>query len=195
MVWRPSRAIVVAAALVVVVIVGFVAWTAGWLGVNPPKARSVNPLVAVRVSATRPIFTGEVPVGSKQAELAILPGVSARWTVQINPDDGTFKTAAPVQVPPGQYSLYVDGKLFTTFQAPPPQSPDWRPIFSGHLPPGATQAQFELKPPVMIHWTVPVDAKTGQFKTESPVPLDPGTYRYFVNDAVRGAFVVTNGAK
>ncbi len=192
---QPTPAIPIAAATIVLLLLLLVLWNRGWLGIDPPSLPPATARNVSQVHTQRPTFSGKLAEGT-EATFSLSPTVPLRWTAKADPTTLKFKTAPPVRLPPGTYTLSINGKANQTLTVKPEAAASGGalPAIAGTVKPGATGAEFAIDPAVPIRWTVKATAPDGTYQTVSPLALPPGAYTLFINDSVGQQFVVAKDA-
>ncbi len=192
---QTTPAIPIAAATIVLLLILLALWDRGWLGIDPPSLPPATTRNVAEVHTQRPSFSGKLAEGT-EATFSLSPTVPLRWTAKADPTTLKFKTVPPVRLPPGTYTLSINGKAVQTLTVKPEAAASGgaSPAIAGTVKPGATGAEFAIDPAVPIRWVVKATAPDGTYQTASPLALPPGAYTLFINDSVGQQFVVAKDA-
>jgi len=71
--------------------------------------------LTVNTDGNQPRLDGVLPDGKTESTFRLSPAVTLRWQVEASAPDGTYHTVAPVPIPPGPYTLSVNGSPVEQF--------------------------------------------------------------------------------
>ncbi len=161
------------------------------------RVRDINFAQTMASRSRQPSFDATLPTDKTSTGVEVRPAVTVHWSVT-GKENERYVTKVPVILPPGTYTVTINGtdagKVTVANGQPAAGETGPRPNLRGTIPPGQSQVEISLSPPVFLSWQVTGETPGTTFRSTVPVALDPGSYNLYVGGLLRRRFVITDDA-